>query len=57
MISWCPWWRLHFFSRSIAGVACMPPGLLVELAFHAFILRGARPSITHDRSAPRVAQA
>jgi hypothetical protein len=57
MISWCPWWRLHF-SRSIAGIACMPPGLLVELAFHAFILRGARPSITHNyRSAPRVAQA
>ena len=42
-------------SRSIAGVAYISPGLLVEPAFHAFILR--RAALDHTQlpvgSAPR----
>jgi len=41
-------------SRSIAGIAQISPGLLVELAFHAFILRrGPRSHTTPGRRAPR----
>ena len=45
-------------SRSIAGVAYISPGLLVEPAFHAFILR--RAALDHTQlpvGTPRVAQA
>ena len=45
-------------SRSIAGVAYISPGLLMELAFHAFILR--RAALDHTQlpvGTPRVAQA
>jgi len=45
-------------SRSIAGIAQISPGLLVELAFHAFILR--RAALDHTQlpvGTPRVAQA
>jgi len=45
-------------SRSIAGIAQISPGLLVEPAFHAFILR--RAALDHTQlpvGTPRVAQA
>jgi hypothetical protein len=51
-------WIVPLLSRSIAGVAYIPLGLLVELAFYAFVLRRA----ALDRAqlpvgTPRVAQA
>ena len=51
-------WIVPLLSRSIAGVAYISLGLLVELAFYAFILRRAALDRTQlPVGAHRVAQA
>jgi hypothetical protein len=68
MTSWCSRWRSHFFARhelrhgfrdfEISLLAAAWIVLLVEPAFHAFILR--RAALDHTQlpvGTPRVAQA
>jgi len=51
-------WIVPLLSRSIAGVALIPLGLLVELALYAFVLRrAALDRVSHAVGSHRVAQA